>query len=461
MGSIFNFLKNVWLDLKAENKEHSSFVPFILLVSTIPLSLGINNVCLMLFAFSVIIKFHSNKFKFQLQLVPLMALFILYALSLLWSIDVPKSIGSLSKGIAFVLIPLLFLFNKPFTKEQVQKIIKYYSYAMVLYVLFYLIKAFIRFIISGNSEVFFYHELVTEPVNAIHVSVYVALAFFYFFNRLSKTKVEIFICFLFFGVLILLSSKNILLVFLALVMANYFYVFRKIVHLKTSILFVVSAFLVFFFFFGKIKDRFNEEFQSNLIENLDAGNFNRNMQGVNVISAKEAWINEKFSPNDYFPGVAFRVLQIRIFCELLSEEHIFWQGFGLNAAQIKIEEKAKTLNLFMGNHTEEGYQRKNFHNQYIQFFAEIGVFGLLILLICLFFNSKKTIQTKDFTQIAFAVLMISLFLTESFLSRQRGVMFFSLFYCLFNSINVNAPETKKYEKNFNYRSRRFFRFAFM
>jgi O-antigen ligase len=167
------------------------------------------------------------------------------------------------------------------------------------------------------------------------------------------------------------------------------------------------------------------------------------MQGVHVISIKEAWTNEKFTPNDYFPGTAFRVLQIRIFCELLSEQPIFWKGFGLNAAQKKIEGKAIQYNLFLGNEQEEGYQSKNFHNQYIQIFAETGVFGLLILLIILFFNGKKTIQSKDFTQIAFAVLMISLFLTESFLSRQRGVMFFALFFCLFNSINRNVPETKK------------------
>jgi hypothetical protein len=213
--------------------------------------------------------------------------------------------------------------------------------------------------------------------------------------------------------------------------------------MKAGATIVMATLIVFFLFFGKIKERFKEEFQSNLIENINAGSFNRNMQGVHVVSIKDAWTSEKFTPNDYFPGTAFRVLQIRIFCELLEEESIFWKGFGLNAAQKKIEEKAKAHNLFLGNENEEGYQTKNFHNQYIQIFAEVGVFGLLILLLILIFNSIKTIQTKDFMQIAFAVLMISLFLTESFLSRQRGVMFFTLFYCLFNSLNLNAPETKK------------------
>ena len=443
MGSIFNFLNNVWLDLKAENKEHFSFVPFILLIATIPLSLGINNVFLILFAFSVVVKFQTNQFKFQHRLFLLIALFLLFALSIFWSIDVVKSLNSLPKFLGLVLVPLLFMLQKPFTKEQVQKIIYYYSYTMVLYVLFYLIKATIRYFISGNSQVFFYHELVTEPVNAIHVSVFVAVAFFYFFNRMAKTTIEIVICFLLFGFLLLLSSKNILIVFSALVGVNFYIVFRKKTQKKPLAIIVSAILILFVLFFGKIKERFNEEFQSNLVENIDAGSFNRNMQGVHVISIKEAWTNKKFTPNDYFPGTAFRVLQIRIFCELLSEEPILWKGFGLNAAQKKIEGKAIQYNLFLGNEQEEGYQSRNFHNQYIQIFAETGVFGLLILLIILFFNGKKTIQSKDFTQIVFAVLMISLFLTESFLSRQRGVMFFALFFCLFNSINRNAPETKK------------------
>lgn len=443
MGSIFNFLNNVWLDLKEENKEHSSFVPFILLISTIPLSLGINNVFLILFAFSVVVKFQKSQFQFQRNLFLLVTLFLMFALSIVWSIDADKSLKSLPKVLGLVLIPLLFMFQKPFTKEQVQKIIKYYSYATVIYVLFYLIKAIIRYIISGNLEVFFYHELVTEPVNAIHVSVFVAVAFFYFFNRVAKTTVEIFICFLLFGFLLLLSSKNILIVFSALVVVNFYIVFRKKTQKKTLAIIVSTTLILFFLFFGKIKERFNEEVQSNVTENVDASHFNRDMKGVNVISIKEAWTNEKFTPNDYFPGTAFRVLQIRIFCELLVEEHILWKGFGLNAAQEKIKEKAIQYNLFLGNKYEEGYQSRNFHNQYIQIFAEIGVFGLLFLVIILIFNSIKTIQTKDFTQIAFAVLMISLFLTESFLSRQRGVMFFTLFYCLFNALNLNAPETKK------------------
>jgi len=440
MENIFNFLNNVWLDLKTENNTHFSFIPFIFLCCTIPLSLGINNVFLGLFVLSVLLK--PKQFCFQFVLGLPILLFLLYTASISWSIDVAKSIKSLPKELGLLIIPVMFMIMKPFSEKQVHKIMKYYSFTMVLYVVFYLIKAIIRYIDSGNQDVFFYHELVTEPVNAIHVSVYVAMAFFYFFNSYSKNRFEVFITFLLFAFLILLSSKNILVVFSVLVVINYLTVVRKRVNRKIEITVILLIPVIAFLFFGKIKDRFDEEFQSNYSHNSSISQFENVFNGSNAISVKEAWNNEQFTPNDYFSGLAFRVFQIRVFYELLAEEPIIWKGFGLNAAQIKIDEKVGNYNLFKGNEDQDGYLNKNFHNQYIQVFAEIGFFGFLIIVTMLFFNTIKTIKNKDFIQIAFAVLMISLFLTESLLSRQRGIMFFVLLFCLFNSKKANAPETK-------------------
>ena len=86
-----------------------------------------------------------------------------------------------------------------------------------------------------------------------------------------------------------------------------------------------------------------------------------------------------------------------------------------------------------------GYEGFNFHNQYVQNFAELGFIGFLFLIVILFFNIKNALKRKDFIHISFAILMISLFLTESFLWRQTGALYFIIFYCLFN----NNTEYKK------------------
>jgi O-antigen ligase len=106
---------------------------------------------------------------------------------------------------------------------------------------------------------------------------------------------------------------------------------------------------------------------------------------------------------------------------------LFLKGFGLEASQYRIRQKAKEHNLFYD------YGEFNFHNQYIQSLAELGIVGLLILVIMLFVNLNNGLLKKDFLHIAFAITMIMLFLSESFFCRQRGIVFFILLYCLFNA----------------------------
>ena len=181
----------------------------------------------------------------------------------------------------------------------------------------------------------------------------------------------------------------------------------------------------------KIRERFNIEFKTATTDstiNNDIGS-----GGVRNISVRQAWNATDFTPNDYFPGTAFRVYQLRIFFEMMAEDNAWLTGYGLNASYRKIEKKTLGYNLFSGNATTAGYQTKNFHNQYVQNFAELGVFGFLLLVAMLVVNLKNGIRHKDFVHISFAVLMISLFLTESFLWRQRGVTFFTMMYCLLSA----------------------------
>ncbi|RXR33615.1 hypothetical protein EQG68_05155 [Flavobacterium piscinae] len=435
MENTLTFLSNVWQDLKKENKQHFSFIPFLLLLCTIPMPYGVNNVLLGFFLLSVFLKIKEVKFNFQSTLFLLIVLFLLMVVSYFWSIDTKATLKAIPKEIGLILIPLCFMIMKPFSKEQRQKIVKYYSYAMVVYVVFYLVKAVVRFLLNADSNVFFYHELVTKEVNAIHVSVYVSIAFFYFFTKEIKSKLEVGLTLLLFIFLFLLSSKNIIIVFILLVLIEFFFFSKSGHKMRLRNLIVVGLVVSSFLFVGKIKDRFMAEFQSNTEKSISHTvlDLDKSLEGVNVLSIKEAWTNEKFSPNDFFPGTAFRVYQARIFLELFKEENVFWTGYGLNASYKKLDQKAIKYDVYRGNGDKEGYQNKNFHNQYIQNFAELGFFGFFILVLLLTFNLKNAIKNKDFIQIAFAVLMISLFLTESFLWRQRGVMFFSLLYCLFNA----------------------------
>nr|WP_294774288.1 O-antigen ligase family protein [uncultured Flavobacterium sp.] len=440
MGNTYNSLKSVFLNLIKENKENNSFIPLVLVLITIPLSFAVNNIAIGLLLLTILVSLRKTRFVLQLPLLFPIILYILMALSYLWSIDKENTLSALPKELALLIIPLGFMFIKDFSASQKQKILGVYSYSMVALAVYFLARAFIRFFLLQDTRVFFYHGvndndfgLVPKLLNAIHVSVFVSVAFFYFFTKQVKSKLDWFFSLLLFGFVLLLSSKNIILVLILLVLWHVFFFSKSSHKLRLRNLIVFGLIVGLIFSFGRIKNRFQQEFYTNTDKSLSANVVEGVPAGVHYVSLKEAWTNETFTPNDYFPGTAFRVYQFRIFLELISENEVFLSGFGLNASYPKIEEKAKEYNLYLGKDGTDGYQTKNFHNQYVQNFAELGLFGFMILLLILIVNVKNAYKSKDFVHFAFAILMISLFLTESFLWRQRGVVFFTVMYCLFNS----------------------------
>lgn len=440
--NIYNSLKSVFQNLVKENKNNSSFIPTLLVLVTIPLSFAINNVALGILIAVSLFTFKKKNFSLQTELIVPILLYFLMVFSCFWSVDIKSSLVALSKEIPLLLIPICFLIFKTFFIEQKQKLVAFFSYSMLLYALYYVVRALIRYFISKDTRVFFYHGednedygLVPKLLNAIHVSVFVAVAFFHFFTKEIKTKADTFISILLFGFVMLLSSKNIVLVIFLLVLI-YLFFFSKTAHkmrLRNLLIFIAIAGLIFSF--GRIKQRFEIEFQANTNKSISTNVIEGIPAVVHNVSVKEAWTNKMFTPNDYFNGTAFRVYQFRIFTELIKENNIFFIGLGLDASYPKIEEKAKYYNLYLGKNGEDGYQNKNFHNQYVQNFADLGVFGFLLIVLMLFINLKNAYKSKDFVHFAFSILMISLFLTESFLWRQRGVVFFTMMYCLFNSVN--------------------------
>lgn len=433
MANIYSYLKNASNELTLETKNNPAFLFVILALLTIPLSYAVNSIAVAILALVSIITFKKSHFKKDFFLFLPIALYLLMLLSLTWSVDFPATVKALSKELPLLLIPFAFLLIRPFSSAQRNLIIKYYSYGIVGFAIFYLIKALYRFAVSGDTSVFFYHELVTKDVNAIHVSVYMAIAFFYFLSCTGKKIGHYVAIGLLFMMVFLLSSKNIIIVFVLLLLIHQFFFTKIGQRLRMRNLFVLVILLVSITFIGKIKDRFKEEYTTMMTDRSVNDVISKGGGNVYNVSIKQAWNQAKFSPNDYFPGTAFRVYQFRIFTEMLQEDNIFFTGYGLNASYPKIEEKTISYNLFLGNAEQEGYQMKNFHNQYIQVFAELGIFGLLLLLLILAVNLRNGIKSRDFVHITFAILMISLFLTESFLWRQRGIVFFTLIYCLYNA----------------------------
>ena len=433
MENIFNFSKNAIQNLKQEYNNHPSLLFVLLSLLCIPLGYAFNSISLALLIIITLINFKKVNFSFENYLIFPIGLYFLMLFSFTWSIDKERTISAISKELPLVLFPICFLLFRSFSEFEKQKIIKGFSYGMVAFSFFYLIKAIIRFFISKDISVFFYHELVTKDVNAIHVSVYMAVSFFYFLVKPIKTNLDKLALAVLFLMVFLLSSKNIVVVFIGLLGFYYLFFSKTAKKLRLRNLILILVILFSLPFIGKVKERFKQEYETIMTDSSVNDVISKGPNKVYNVSIKQAWTNETFKPNDFFPGTAFRVFQFRIFTEFLHDDAIFWKGFGLDASYSKIEEKGVKYNLYLGDENNDGYQKMNFHNQYIQIFAELGVFGILLLLIMLALSIRNSVISKNYFHIAFSVLMISLFLTESFLWRQRGVTFFIVMYCVLNA----------------------------
>ena len=370
----------------------------------------------------------SQGFNFKRAFFIPILFFGIMAMSLLWTKNYNDTLSGIQKVLSFLVIPMVFFAIPQVSKESLNNIFRIYGFGMVFYAVFYIAIASKCYLETNNTNVFFNINLVPIDPGAIYMSVFASLALFYFVKiekkkSIEKVSLSIITVFIF-----LLSSKSIITIDFIIIV--WFYAFYAKIPNGTKVLTIlaVSLFLLFSIFFVKeVKDRFLVEYETAFVDNISHGKLNKQPEKNHNVSIKEAWTNTKFQQTDFFPGTALRVYQARIYKEMLQEEALFLKGFGLEASQYRIRQKAKEHNLFYD------YGEFNFHNQYIQSLAELGIVGLLILVIMLFVNLNNGLLKKDFLHIAFAITMIMLFLSESFFCRQRGIVFFILLYCLFNA----------------------------
>lgn len=434
MDNIFNYSKNVWIDVVTETKNNPVFGVLLLILCTLLMPLGVNNVLIAIYGILVIFSIKKKPTFLIGDLWLPMALFLWGVLSIFWSVD-PNESYSVTRQIALLLIPIFFVFQKKITQVQAEKIVQYFSFSLVFYALFYLIRATFRFIQTQDFDVFFYHELVTNKVNAIYVSAVFFIGFFNFHLQKVKSPIQYLAQLLLGGVIVLLSSKNFLLISLFLLFIYHGFVLNPSQKKKRIVLLSSITFFVILGIIVPIRERFLIELQGTPMIQLSEDANEIKKEGIGIVSVYDAWHKEQFSPNDFFPGTAFRVYQIRIFKEFLNEENIFWFGFGFNASKDKILEKGTKYNVFKGDEKSIGYDQMNFHNQYVQCFAELGIVGFVLLCFIVFTNFKNALYKQDFLHFCFAFMILALFLTESFLWRQRGVVFFVVFYCLMNTVD--------------------------
>lgn len=262
--------------------------------------------------------------------------------------------------------------------------------------------AIINFLRTSSLKVFTYHELVSAlKLNAIYVSVYFAMSYFFLLNKTVKNKF-VWIGMSFLVILImLLSSKMVIVLFL---IGNVIYGIKEIKRVKLNHRVFIIAFVLVAVTSSSVINRLTIEFSTNVEE---------------VMQRKE------FTKVYPWTGTSIRILQLRNLKEQIMEDKILLHGYGLFASRKDLKRRHQKLN------TYPTFHEYNYHNMYAQILSELGLPGLLLLLFMLISGIAISLRERFFLMLIFFFMMTVIFLTESFLWVHRGAFFFVILYCIF------------------------------
>ncbi len=357
---------------------------------------------ILLFGVSLFSSFYHRIELKKSMLIPIF-LFLLMVISLLWSIDTDRSFRGLERQLFFLLIPLSFILMPKLSRATFSKVLYSFSISIGVMFLLFVVYSTFRFLSKDDTGVYFYHSLVVLfDLNAIYVSSLVSISMLYMIFYRKRTLFHILLIVLLGGFLVMLSSKNIITVTVLAALLGWG--LTKRLNLKRGLIMgVLGLGLASLLFYSPIKQRWNQEFGSDIEEVLTC-------EGFHI-----------FYP---WTGTTLRIFQARVFYELMEENNVYLTGFGINAVQEKIAEKQEYYQLYCG------YNTYDFHNQYIQTFSELGILGIILLIFLLFVIIRDYWKQRELMNLFFFIIMASVFITESYIWRQRGMIFFLVIYCL-------------------------------
>ncbi len=423
------------------NKQNLLLVLLASLLITIPIKPIFGSIAVILFTVVSFSGHYILQFKLNKALLLPIALYFLMVVSLFWTTSFEATLSGLQKEASILVLPLAFLFLPKLDKKASQKVFRAFGFGMTVFGLFAIGRASFRYFESGNQNVFIFNNLVTAEINAIYIAAFASFCLFYFINLKNKKTVDFIAIYILAVFVFLLYSKTVF--FIDIVVLVWYYIKKG--NTQKSVKWVTLLMGITFLFLSivyvpQVRARFKQEYQTAFVDNTIYSEAGKKDKNLNYITIKKAWKNQEFHPQSYFPGTAFRVFQARIFFETFTEKNLWLTGLGQDASEQSIKDKHKQYQLF------NEYRYFNFHNQYIQIFAELGIFGFLIFVFMMVLNLKNALSNNNFLHFVFAFTMIVLFLTESVLCRQRGILFFITLYCIFNSIDYITIESKEKQK---------------
>jgi len=369
----------------------------------------------------------------------LVVLFIVYAFSTIIHpiIDSDRTFrfSAIEKRLAFFALPFLFANIKAYDNDQILKF--FYIYIIVIVSstlvalssgLYYTISSGSNYFYDSEKQVLFnnfmYHRLGSYVgMHAVYYAEYVLLAFimwvsfsyYHFLNwSIKRRSLAILLAIYFLGVMFLLKSAAILIILLvivALFTVYYLYKAKDVISIRMKLLIAVIGIFV-------------------------------------VVTLADRAISKIGSKADFFTY------------DLSQPGGGEWNGINLRLAKWHVAKLAIKDNWVIGvgpgntTSTLDTYYEKvgftyalqlhyNTHNQFLQTFLALGMLGVLILFVLFSIAIWHSLNKKDSVMFLFIISFLLFSISESTLTVNKGIVFFSIFLCFFSYL----PEKSSYYLN--------------
>lgn len=404
-------------------------IPFQFIYSTIALIvLGV------IWALQVDFKEFLEKLHSRKTLWVWILYFVMHIISHAYSIDKDESLFDLQKKIALFALPILIGAGMDIDRQRLEKIGAFFTVGVSLTALYCIIRACIMYHYTHATDQFFYHALINGlDASAVYQSLYAVFSIsllLIFPWTVLKTWMKAVMLLLQIAFLILLSARTLLFLFFVLVLP--IYIFETIRKRRQHFAYIVLQLLLagsFVFLIMKtdnpIKSRYAE-----------------------ILHPKKKFhwnFDYKHSKIEEYNNLMLRVFFWRVAVDNINEHKLWIKGAGngsIYALQNKKMDEYGVVGIYDEKNRSPLYNI-NIHNMYLQTLMMLGVPGLLLFLFMVL-SPLAYIWKNDYAALSFlfhAIVGI-LFLQESSLQTQAGVIFFSFFAMLIYNYCNTTKERK-------------------
>lgn len=361
----------------------------------------------------------KQNFKKQKNILWFSFIYLLYAVGLAWTEDQPAGWFDLEVKLSMLLVPIVLSYSF-ITHQTLIKILKAFIEGCLVACIICIFYACYRYYFTTDINYFFYGALSYFHHSSyfsmyLNFAILLLLADLLGYQRiLTINKWSKFGIILFFGIFILfISSKTAYVTLLLTIIFGLFAWIRKTKKIK--MLFVMIGLLLI------IPPTLYHS--SDLIKS-------RVLEFINAFDEKQE--------AESLTGTTYRKIIWKESSHIITNNLI--TGVGTGDVKQKLKNRYEALNL------NEAYEAGlNCHNQYLQTFMAIGIFGITTLLLMFFIPIYLSIKSRNFIYLSFLFLVMINFTTESMLETQSGVVFYafmnSLLFLKLNNHSLH-PSTK-------------------